>query len=56
MLYLGDFIGNWDPNEYGLISYSNEYWISFIDNVAGKIKKIILWFYQIKRRIINGVW
>ena len=40
MLYVGDFIGSLDQNEYGLLTYSNEYWISFIDNVIGKIKII----------------
>ena len=42
MLYIADFLGYTNTNEYGLFTYSNGYRISFIENVVGKIN----WFYD----------
>jgi len=35
LLYVTNFIGSWDENEYGLISYSNDSEMSFLDNIVG---------------------
>jgi len=40
ILFIGDFLGNENTYEYGLISI-NEYRISFIDNVVGKNSLLI---------------
>ena len=54
MLKFGEFLGSGTSFEYGLSSSSNEYSISFIDNVVGKIQ-LFFYLFKFKRTTINGI-
>ena len=51
IIFVGDFLGYGGSNEYGLIFYSNEYRISFIDNFFGK-NLLIYDFYPNKGKYL----